>query len=444
MQWIFTHLWPVPPGTWGVRRGCIRTRCLLYHPALLPSAAWYVHCPFGVTRTEFGGMACTAQPVLLANSHSTTWLCDSVRQAASQAQRHSQDYGGSLRSNCLVRGDCCPPGKGCNRASPSSWDEAGIYSPFFIVPKKSSGLWPILDLRISNLALLSSQLILQRLTWRTLAFVSWFFVGTACVRESGMAVQGPPLWALSVPSCLHVSQGGRPCPVTGSGHQDPQLSGAWKTLSLRPESSLWGELLPWGGVCSWLAVLLTRRPPKMHDWSSAYSGMEGWSVGCHPPPWECMWLLLQPILMQWTDGPRESTISSWGSCGVPGGTISSWGSCGVPPQSLLVPSWDLSIDLTGLQRGVPLSRWTQWSWSSCLQDSAPDRAHFFKRVRTFNHFRWAKSALWSGRPTLTLSWDPGLDTCLRFPPSFSEIRWWTCKYYPWRRQIQPWCCCVPS
>ncbi len=269
-------------------------------------------CPLSLWCHSHGvwGHGLHCPPVLLANSHSTTWLCDSVRQAASQAQRHSQDYGGSLRSNCLVRVDCCPPGKGCNRASPSSWDEAGIYSPFFIVPKKSSGLWPILDLRISNLALLSSQLSLQRLTWRTLAFVSWFFVGTACVRESGMAVQGPPLWALPVPSCLHVSQGGRPCPVTGSGHQDPQLSGAWKTLSLRPEPSLWGELLPWGGVCSWLAVLLTRRPPNMHDWSSAYSGMEGWSVGCHPPPWECMWLLLQPILMQWTDGPRESTISS--------------------------------------------------------------------------------------------------------------------------------------
>ncbi len=37
-----------------------------------------------------------------------------------------------------------------------------------------------------------------------------------------MAVQGPPLRALPVP--LHEGRGGRPCPVTGSGHQDPQLS----------------------------------------------------------------------------------------------------------------------------------------------------------------------------------------------------------------------------
>ncbi len=42
-----------------------------------------------------------------------------------------------------------------------------------------------------------------------------------------MAVQGPPLRALPVRPCLHEDRGGCPCPVTGSGHQDPQLSRAW-------------------------------------------------------------------------------------------------------------------------------------------------------------------------------------------------------------------------
>ncbi len=42
-----------------------------------------------------------------------------------------------------------------------------------------------------------------------------------------MAVQGPPLRALPVLPCLHEDRGGRPCPVTGSGHQDPQLSRVW-------------------------------------------------------------------------------------------------------------------------------------------------------------------------------------------------------------------------
>ncbi len=39
-----------------------------------------------------------------------------------------------------------------------------------------------------------------------------------------MAVQGPPLRALPLSPCLHEGRRGRPCPVTGSGRQDPQLS----------------------------------------------------------------------------------------------------------------------------------------------------------------------------------------------------------------------------
>ncbi len=58
-------------------------------------------------------------------------------------------------------------------------------------------------------------------------------VPTVCVRGSGMAVQGPPLRALPVLPCLHEDRRGRPCPVTGSGHQDPQLSWAWPA----PENS---------------------------------------------------------------------------------------------------------------------------------------------------------------------------------------------------------------
>ncbi len=44
-----------------------------------------------------------------------------------------------------------------------------------------------------------------------------------CVRGSDMAVQRPPIRALPVSPCLHEDRRGRPCPVTGSGHQDPQL-----------------------------------------------------------------------------------------------------------------------------------------------------------------------------------------------------------------------------
>ncbi len=38
-----------------------------------------------------------------------------------------------------------------------------------------------------------------------------------------MAVHGPCLRALPVSPCLHEGRRGHPFPVTGSGHQDPQL-----------------------------------------------------------------------------------------------------------------------------------------------------------------------------------------------------------------------------
>ncbi len=112
----------------------------------------YVDCAVGAACTASGGVAHAAQPVSLAHAHNSTRLRDSVRQATSQFQRRSRDVGGSPERPCLARGDCCPPGKGCNRAGPSSRDEAGVLQPF-IVPKKGGGLRPILDLRVLNRAL---------------------------------------------------------------------------------------------------------------------------------------------------------------------------------------------------------------------------------------------------------------------------------------------------
>ncbi len=97
-------------------------------------------------------MAHATQPVSLAHAHNSTRLRDSVRQVTSQVQRCSRDVGGSPERPCLARGDCCPPGKGCNRAGPSSRDEAGVLQPL-IIPKKGGGLRPILDLRVLNQAL---------------------------------------------------------------------------------------------------------------------------------------------------------------------------------------------------------------------------------------------------------------------------------------------------
>ncbi len=100
----------------------------------------YVDCAVGAACTASGGVAHAAQPVSLAHAHNSTRLRDSVRQATSQVQRRSRDVGGSPERPCLARGDCCPPGKGCNRAGPSSRDEAGVLQP--LLHRTQERWWP--------------------------------------------------------------------------------------------------------------------------------------------------------------------------------------------------------------------------------------------------------------------------------------------------------------
>ncbi len=100
----------------------------------------YVDCAVGAACTASGGVAHAAQPVSLAHAHNSTRLRDSVRLATSQVQRRSRDVGGSPERPCLARGDCCPPGKGCNRAGPSSRDEAGVLQP--LLHRTQERWWP--------------------------------------------------------------------------------------------------------------------------------------------------------------------------------------------------------------------------------------------------------------------------------------------------------------
>ncbi len=100
----------------------------------------YVDCAVGAACTASGGVAHAAQPVSLAHAHNLTRLRDSVRQATSQVQRHSRDVGGSPERPCLAQGDCCPPGKGRNRAGPSSREEAGVLQP--LLHRTQETWWP--------------------------------------------------------------------------------------------------------------------------------------------------------------------------------------------------------------------------------------------------------------------------------------------------------------
>ncbi len=195
----------------------------------------YVDCAVGAACTASGGVA---------HAHNSTRLRDSVRQATSQVQRRSRDVGGSPERPCLARGDCCPPGKGCNRAGPSSRDEAGVLQP--LLHRTQERWWPSANPGSASLEPGFAQAPVQdadaqahnqmhsapglvcsdRPEGRLLSRFdpsATQTVSTVCVRRSGMAVQGPPLRALPVSPCVHEGCRGRPYPVTGSGHQDPQL-----------------------------------------------------------------------------------------------------------------------------------------------------------------------------------------------------------------------------
>ncbi len=204
----------------------------------------YVDCAVGAACTASGGVAHAAQPVSVAHAHNSTRLRDSVCQATSQVQRRSRDVGGSPERPCLARGDCCPPGKGCNRAGPSSRDEAGVLQP--LLHRTQERWWPSANPGSASLEPGFAQAPVQDADAQAhdqmpsapglvcsdrpeRRLLSCFdpsasqTVSTVCVRRSGMAVQGPPLRALPVSPCVHEGCRGRPYPVTGSGRQDPQL-----------------------------------------------------------------------------------------------------------------------------------------------------------------------------------------------------------------------------
>ncbi len=159
-------------------------------------------------------MAHAAQPVSLAHTHNSTRLRDSVHQATSQVQRRSRDVGGSPERPCLARGDCCPPGKGCNRAGPSSRDEAGVLQPLH--HRTQERWWPSANPGSASLEPGFAQAPVQDADAQACdqmhsapglvcsdrpegRLLSRFdpsatqTVSTVCVRRSGMAVQGPPL-----------------------------------------------------------------------------------------------------------------------------------------------------------------------------------------------------------------------------------------------------------
>ncbi len=143
-----------------------------------------------------------------------------------------------------MRGDCCPPGIGYNRAGPSSQDEAGVLQP--LLHRTQESWWSSVNAGSPSLEPGFAQAPVQEADAQAHnqmypapglvcsnrpegCLLSCFdssvtqTVPTVCVRGSGMAVEGPPFQALPVSPCFYEGRRGRPYPATGSGCQGPQL-----------------------------------------------------------------------------------------------------------------------------------------------------------------------------------------------------------------------------
>ncbi len=150
-----------------------------------------------------GAGSCPA--VSLAPKDHLTRLCDSVRPASSQVQRHPPHSSEGSRCPWLVRGISVLLAKDVMVPVPPADMKAGFYSPYFIVPKKSGGLWPILGLRILMLKMLMQNRVFgcirpqvrsAALTWRpVLPCVDPSVpqaIPAVCVRRTSISVQVLP------------------------------------------------------------------------------------------------------------------------------------------------------------------------------------------------------------------------------------------------------------
>ncbi len=195
------------------------------HPLAFRPHRGYV-CGFpGPACTVSGGLASAPQAVSLAHENHQTWLRDSVRPASSQVQGRSVHLCVSKHAP-LLRAEVAVLLEGRDRAGPSSRDEVRVLQPVLHRTQERRGLRPILDLRVLNRAL--HKLPFQDVDAETHLFnasvsFDWFaaidlkdayFQSQSildtdrsslplCVRRTSISVQGPPLRAIPVASCLH-------------------------------------------------------------------------------------------------------------------------------------------------------------------------------------------------------------------------------------------------
>ncbi len=161
----------------------------------------------------------------------------------------SRDFSGSLECHCLAQGDCCPRGKGCNRAGLSSRDKAGVSQP--LLHRTQESWWSPTNPGSASLEPGFEQAPIQdadaqahyqmhpvpglvcsdRPEGRLLLCFdpsATQTVPTVCVRGSGMAVQGPP--PLARPVFTKVVEGAL-TPLWEVGFRVPNYLDDWPILA---------------------------------------------------------------------------------------------------------------------------------------------------------------------------------------------------------------------
>ncbi len=184
------------------------------------------------------------QAVSLAPEDHQTRLRDSVRPASSQVQGHSVHLSVEQGCPCLACRSRGPTGEGRDRAGPSSRDEVRVLQP--ILHRTQERQWvttnlgparsepgpsqaPVRDVDAETHLSMHPSLRLvcsDRPEGRLLPCLdppSTQTVSPLCIQRASIPVQGPPLRAIPVASCLHQGRRGSPCTTKGSRHSHSQL-----------------------------------------------------------------------------------------------------------------------------------------------------------------------------------------------------------------------------
>ncbi len=151
----------------------------------------------------------------------------------------------------FIRRDCHPSKKEGNFSAKAQRKLTGLYSIISLCPIKDGVLRPILKRRHLNayIKVLWFKMLTTAQILETIEPNDWFTtidcvfsctpsfrpqkVPSFCLSKPGISVRGPPLWSLSLTSCLHQP--------THGGYEDPSISRRLADLCTKPSSGLGGH-----------------------------------------------------------------------------------------------------------------------------------------------------------------------------------------------------------